>query len=238
MWKSFSRILPGFLILLFLSSCSGSPPEISSIFWRLEVAVAPPTADEAPEYSEYLRLFLLAEDRDGDTDLDALHVSCEQEGLVWKVEGEDLQRYKERDETWLGHSRLESADASMLPRGQYEVKLFDRGGKWSEYGFSIDRSIEFNPEFFPRPVFLPGGGAEFRLAGGSGRWLDAEFRFYGDAPEPVMVGPALLTENGYAQPEPGLFSTAREKKLSSWYFYAYDRFAGTGILQGPFDLSM
>ncbi len=84
---------------------------------------------------------------------------------------------------------------------------------------------------------LPEGGARFRLQGGSERWLDAEFRFYGDASEPAMVGPALLTETGTAQAESGLFRTAREKKFSSWYFYAYDRLAGTGILQGPFELT-
>ncbi len=203
------------------------------------MAVGAPVTQEPPEYREYLRLYLLAEDRDGDADLDALHLSSEAEGVVWKVERDKLRIYRERDEIWLGHSRLEAPDGSVLPRGLYEARLYDRGGKWSEYRFSIDSGIEVNPEFFPRPVLRPehDGGAEFRLYGDPGRWLDAEFRFYGDASEPAMVGPALITENGSARPEPGLFGAAREKKLFSWYFYAYDRIAGLGILQGPFELS-
>lgn len=233
MWKN-CRGAAALLFSVFFASCGGSPPEIASLFYRLEVETA---AEEESAHREYLRLFILANDNDGASDLEVLELSCPREELIWTIEGDDLERIRENEELWIGRSRIGTADGGPFPRSSYVVKLFDRGGRQSESVFTLEREIGAEPDLFPRLLsFSPVAGARFSLPGGAERWSGLEIRFYGGDENPLMTAPGGAGENGTIFFDRTIFGEALRQGAVSWLFYGFDRTGSVGVSVGPFTI--
>lgn len=133
--------------LLALSACSQAAPRIASVSLRL---VQTGGAD-----NERLSLFVLAEDDDGEGDLDELYLVHDGEQLSWKLTGKDWVQAKRAGRTWYGSHALAAPPGASLPRGEYRVVLADKGGSRAERRAYLDVPVRVDRPF-PRFVVKDG----------------------------------------------------------------------------------
>jgi hypothetical protein len=218
-----------------ITGCSGNPPAVSSAFWRVEV--------EIPSGREYLRLFLLAEDSDGPSDIEALHLYNDTNELVWIIDGGKLVHQQERGENWYGYSRFELPDGGALPRDLYRAVLIDKAGKRGEYIFRIDRTTGFDPEELEyrlldqKPERGDGSFPGIEISGSTESFIDVEFRFFAEGMLLLPLdGSAGFTDSGQVRADQRMMAEAAERNALFWSLYLYDRSSSTGIVWGPYPL--
>lgn len=223
-------VLSFFLSSSHFSSCSAYSPEIASLFWRLEISVP-----DGGEYTEGLRLFVLADDRDGIEDVGSLRLDCTERELSWTVEEDKLIIIDRNGEAWYGYPRFEMPNEDRFPRASYEVTLIDKGGRESSVRFSIDDSISFNDAILP--FRSETDALALVLPGEQANWLDTEFRLYNEMDDSVLSEKATVGDDGVLHFPKKLLARGRGKDATQWRAYAYDRSSGIAVLFGPCDLS-
>jgi hypothetical protein len=115
-------------------SCSGHPPELAAVEYRLSLR---PLDDRGNRVSEQLSVFAAARDEDGFKDLAALHVLHDGAEYLWSVGPEAWVKREQGKETWIGVTGLSAPDGGPLPRGLYRIVLEDLGGDSDETAFSL-----------------------------------------------------------------------------------------------------
>ncbi|WP_020613918.1 hypothetical protein [Sediminispirochaeta bajacaliforniensis] len=217
-------------IILSFSSCSAYSPEIASLFWRLEISVP-----DGGAYTEGLRLFVLADDRDGIEDVGSLRLDCTERELSWTVEEDELIIIDRNGEAWYGYPRFEMPNEDSFPRASYEVTLIDKGGRESSVRFTIDDSISFDDAFLP--FRSETDALALVLPGEPTNWLATEFRLYNEMGDSVLSEKAAVGDDGILHLPKKLLARGKGKDAPRWRAYAYDRSSGIAVLFGPCDLS-
>ena len=133
-------IVPLFIILAALSSCSRAEPQIHHGY--MELVYYPGKSRPVERYS----FFILPEDDDGIENLSELYLYHDMEGLRWLFTPKDWIEHEENGKTWIGSRSIAMFDDGQLPRGQYRAVLVNKGGESTERKFTFD-----GPETPPYP---------------------------------------------------------------------------------------
>ena len=114
-------------VLVLFVSCQPEPPRLIDVhterMWIRDL--------DRSEIYQALSVFAFAEDRDGLDDIESLFLVADDESLVWRIEGNDLERIEARDETRIGASSIVGPDTEF-PGGSYRVIVQDRAGLSAE----------------------------------------------------------------------------------------------------------
>lgn len=201
------------LPVLFFTGCSENAPEISEVFWQLNVF----RDEETKKESQALTLFVRAEDKDGSSDFESLYLINDREELFWKVTGSDLRIEKhEGDETWVGSSCIRMIPDKLFPDGKYRVILVDASGDRDETEAVLKNNIEERgfdwpvPEIRERKLSIRGNAEYVWIFRNDGKY-DSELK--------VEKGRELRID-----PE----------RFSYCYLYRYLPEDGYGLINGPF----
>jgi hypothetical protein len=141
------RLLSSFPLLLLLSvslllssllsssllSCSGEPPEILRVFWRLNLVE---NREQNLTY-QTLSLFIKPNDPDGFEDIEEVFLINDQQELFWHLDTETWARSGEGEEIWIGSNSLKMPDGASFPPGEYRILLRDVGGDSSEQSIRL-----------------------------------------------------------------------------------------------------
>lgn len=134
------------LLGLFLSGCTGSPPEVlqdhGSIYLYQD--------RDLDRAYERLTFFVSARDEDGFEDIDTLYLIHDESRLHWTIDADRWQEDEREEETWIGRNDIQMADYSPLPRGRYRVLLVDAAGERDEREMRIS-TAEVNATAAPFP---------------------------------------------------------------------------------------
>jgi len=210
------------LAILFLSSCSGSPPEILFVDRSLRL-IENPSKSSA---EESLRIFVAIRDPDGSADIESLVIAHENSELVWNLDPGTWSTVSFGGDEWYGHTRLEHPQNAPLPRGRFTVIAEDGAGGRAESEFFLTAPVPEEMPLFPALVQVDG---EVTLISEA----PLSLRAYSSAGELVLSRavapgevPALVVDN--------LRTSAAE------YVYLFlDQHDGTGVnlISGPFNLA-
>jgi hypothetical protein len=151
-----SRWIPPFCLLLFLLSCTGEPPEITQVFWRVSIVE---DRDQDLSY-QTLSLFVKPTDPDGFEDIEDLYLINDEQELFWKLDGESWAQSGSDQQVWIGSNSLKMPDGASFPAGQYRILLRDVGGDSAEQTIRLQSiSLKEARTYLPR-VTVSGGNIE------------------------------------------------------------------------------
>lgn len=119
-------------ILVAWNACSGSPPDIVDLRWRIIYR------DDGFDRYEELAVFIRSEDPDGDKDLALLTITPRDTALTWRLSPEEWAREAGVEASWFGSSRIVREDRGRLPDTVWTVRLEDLAGRYDEMSFRID----------------------------------------------------------------------------------------------------
>ena len=160
-------------MVLLLPACQGSPPKISGLEWSLILV-----RDKSGDFSEYLSLFLKADDKDGSKDMEDMYLSSIQTRLFWHSRTGEWDTRSVNGEKWIGRTDYSSPEG--VPRGEYRVRLIDRGGESAEESFYINLPVFDKTLYTPASREIPvlevngatahikGSGGPYQCVGWSG----------------------------------------------------------------------
>lgn len=116
------------LTVWLLLSCTGAPPETT----RAELSVV--YVDDLDLQAAYESLTVRAhvQDADGIDDVETLHVTHDESGLLWTASATQWRRQQEGGAEVFVLAGLATADGGPLPRGSYRVIAVDAAGYSSE----------------------------------------------------------------------------------------------------------
>ncbi len=215
--------------LMFLGSCSGQPPELSQLFWQLNVVYNPENSSQHEELS----LFVHAEDPDGIQDVDQLELLHSEQELLWSFNAEQWRMVEREGESWIGTNGVRSSSDPRLPRGEYRIRVSDKAGESVETTFIISRDIiglqngSLVPGRFPSVEIEP---QRLKLSAAEPEILVSLYAGEGDFLRSEMVelsGGTAEIENWAAR-----WSAARQLRLQQ-----YDAGGGYGLVSGPYELT-
>jgi hypothetical protein len=132
------------LAVLFLTACSGSPPDITEVRYRLTAF----SDRDTGRTSEYLSVAVLAVDDDGQDDFESISIINDDEELYWQAASGEWVVRQARQQSWLVLERIAAPPIGVLPRGRYRVIVRDYAGSQAENSFTITVSKEM-PQSFP-----------------------------------------------------------------------------------------
>ena len=132
------------LVMLFLFGCVGAEP----------VIVGPPRHALVYNFSgngvfrnEYLNFFINVQDDDGINDLAELYIINDDYSIFWQLDTTDWVLENRGDQYWIGFDALRLADENVIPRGDYRIEVYDKGGELARRTFVL-------PEY-PSATLLP-----------------------------------------------------------------------------------
>jgi hypothetical protein len=135
-----ARLLVSFLaalaVILALSSCSRTKPEISFGFLQLVLY------QEETRPQEHYSFFIIPEDDDGIENLEELYLYNDKEQLRWHIKSDEWISYTQDQKTWIG-TRSITVREGRLPRGVYRAVLVNKGGEKGERNFTFDGNARF-----------------------------------------------------------------------------------------------
>jgi hypothetical protein len=129
------------VLLIFLSTCSNSAPDLAYVTMRLVYFQGNPAAVE--RYT----VFAIANDEDGVENLADLYLYHDREGLRWHLSDKDWVVVNQDGKTWIGSRSIANVDDDPLPRGLYRVVLVNKGGE------QTSKSVTFDAPSAPRYPF-------------------------------------------------------------------------------------
>ncbi|MCA1951088.1 MAG: hypothetical protein LDL24_10985 [Treponema sp.] len=130
------RMLPLLLINLMLLSCSRSVPQIQNYSYKLIYT------ETSKGIKEQLSLFVLAQDEDGNEDLDNIYIIHDDQQLYWTLNSADWLKVNRDNQLWIGSHSISMVDESPLPRGLYRIILTDKGGERTEKMIGLDAPLQ------------------------------------------------------------------------------------------------
>jgi hypothetical protein len=130
------RYLPFLLLLLFLSACSNSPPDLAYVTMRLVYF------QSDHKIVERYTIFAIANDEDGVENLADLYLYHDREGLRWHLSEKDWVVVNQDGKTWIGSRSIANVDDAVLPRGLYRVVLVNKGGEQTSKSVTFDAPSE------------------------------------------------------------------------------------------------
>lgn len=125
------------VLILFLLSCSGNPPEVNETWWQVNLLVD--KFDGPPR--ESLSLFISAFDDDGEGDIDQLYLINDENLTFWSIPSDLWVTYSDAGINWIGCNNLFAPGEGHFPEGHYRVLLIDLGGERAESSFYLRNSI-------------------------------------------------------------------------------------------------
>lgn len=155
-WHFFSAVV--LLLILLIGACSGAPPEVSQLFWQLNVV----EDLESSEQYEELTVFVHIDDPDGISDIEEVEILHTTQELLWKYTPASWRKVERDGETWFGSNGVRSGFSELVPRGEYRVRVSDKAGESVETGFVISPDIiglqrgAIKSSSFPQLSITPG----------------------------------------------------------------------------------
>lgn len=214
------------LLVLFMASCSGTPPRIHTTDW---MPVYTKDLSRGGVYEE-LDLYIRLEDEDGLEDISEISIHKDDRGWAWKLTEENWTSLSRDGESWMGASGL-SRDGG-IPDGEYRLKVTDRSGQRSETLFQYT-SPALEPRSLRFPLAMDRG--ERILIDGFGReplllW------FYNEKGD--FVGERYLAQGLYSRDELLQGEAGENREKADWFMiYFRDEEGGYGLKSGPFLLN-
>ncbi len=160
---TFGREGAGFLLsavlLLLLLTCTGEPPEITRVFWQMNLV------EDLEQNLTYqsLSLFVKPNDPDGFEDIEDLYLINDEQELFWRLDGESWAQSGSEQEIWIGSNSLNMPDGASFPAGEYRILLRDVGGDSAEQKIRLQPvSSKQAKTYLPRVTV---GEGEIRVAG-------------------------------------------------------------------------
>lgn len=206
------KILSVILFVLLFTGCSENAPEISQVFWQLNLFRNQDTGAE----NQALTLFVMAEDGDGSEDLETMYIINDKEELFWKLTGPELriEKYGE-NETWVGNNCIHMLSDAPFPDGKYRIILVDGAGDRDETEVILKNNIIDREHSWPT---LSRNGIDYSING------EADFIW------------CYMSDGRFvAEAEPGNNKqTGRRDEYSTFYLYRYLPEEGYGLINGPF----
>ena len=140
-------VLIGLLALALLPlACSNNPPQINNIRWQVVLFRNRLLGDTY----QRLSVFLLANDKDGEKDLESMYVINDNDELFWSLPSEKWEKATIHGATWIGSNGLSMPDGRNLPAGMYRVLLEDQSGQTVETQFYVKKdNVETGNARFP-----------------------------------------------------------------------------------------
>ena len=131
-------LLIGAALLGVLTGCGGMPPDILSLYWRLNLQFSPKTdVNQSASGRETLSVFIQPWDDDGIEDLDMIYLRHPNTDLFWVLDSIQWQSYSSSGIFWIGSNQFSSGYLGKLPRGDYLLELYDKVGEKAQRFFSM-----------------------------------------------------------------------------------------------------
>ncbi len=125
------------LVVFFLISCSGEPPELHNIEYQLLLI----NNNTYKEPFEYLSLFFYGEDEDGIDDIDKLYLINDDNYTMWDIPSDRWVSKNILGTEWMGFNSLMAPGDGHFPEGNYRVLIVDLGGESAETTFFLRNRI-------------------------------------------------------------------------------------------------
>jgi hypothetical protein len=210
------------LVFLILIGCSGGPPDILDVFYRVNLV----NDQEQGMIYQKLSLFIMPDDPDGYEDLDLIYLIHDKEELFWTLDSQSWQKVSNGRESWIGSNSFCMPDNSDLPQGTYRILLKDLSGEKAETQIflrmdSVDKLELKFPDAAVRDgrIFVESAYEENQiLIYERGNVFRHSFSY---------------SEGGLALGE--IFSTVEDLSYDFTFFvYAFDQKRDLGLVKGPF----
>ncbi|MBI9103630.1 MAG: hypothetical protein JEY99_14545 [Spirochaetales bacterium] len=137
-------------IILILSACSNSPPEILQNFWEITLVESPDSTEELVTFREELSIFTVSRDDDGDDEIESVFLIQDEEELFWELDKDNWEEIELQGEKWIGGSSLLMMEDEPFPRSSYRLLVIDRSGQRDETSIAISIKRVLDPLVFPR----------------------------------------------------------------------------------------
>jgi hypothetical protein len=210
------------VVLTVIIACSDNPPEIGDVQWQV---ILFQNRLLGATYQK-LSVFVRGSDKDGQTDLEALHIINDDAQLYWSLQSDRWEKATIRGSEWFGSNGLTLPGGRPLPIGTYRILLEDLSGKIAQSQIYIKRdNIETANAQFPGVDFI-----DNRIQVG-GNFIDPEIWVY-DSNDQFLFR-VTLTEKSIDIKN----ITSRNSALESGFsYYIYAKQSGVyyGVLIGPF----
>jgi hypothetical protein len=189
-------LLVPWVLLPLLFACTGEPPEITRVFWQLNVV------EDLEQNLTYqsLSLFVKPNDPDGFDDIEDLYLINDEQELFWRLDGESWEQSGSESEIWIGSNSLKMPDGASFPAGEYRILLRDVGGDSTEQTIRLRLiSSKAARRYLPKVTVANG---EIRAAGEAGSYqlwaYDTDGRYV--ASFPIAETPLALQAITSSQP--------------------------------------
>ncbi|MDR1933220.1 MAG: hypothetical protein LBQ57_10420 [Spirochaetales bacterium] len=120
------------LSLAIFAACSGNPPVITEVRYRLTSY----QDRETNKTGEYLSLAILAGDDDGKDDLESVSLINDAAQLYWQAVQDEWVVRPARQQSWIVLEKILLPDA-LVPLGRYRVIVRDYAGSQAERAFAV-----------------------------------------------------------------------------------------------------
>ena len=209
-------LLSALSLLLFLSACSDTPPEIVQSYTQPNILRHPETAEIGYQYSVFLHL----EDEDGIDDIESIFIIHDEGELFWELSSDNWVTVTEENATWIGSNGIAFPGTEPPARGSLRIIVIDAAG---------DRTTE--------EVFFQPPPADSRLtfprleSGEEGSLLIRSTHtqhtlWYYDSEGGIV--------ESYKTEDRRIFPTHSEEDIATIYLYAYSNEHGCGLVSGPY----
>jgi hypothetical protein len=152
-------VLTSWMLIIFLLSCTGEPPEILSVFWQLNMV------EDLEQNLTYqsLSLFVKPNDPDGFEDIEDLYLINDEQELFWRLDVDSWAQSGADPEIWIGSNSLKMPDGASFPPGEYRILLRDVGGDSAEQKIRLQPvSSKEAQRYLPKVTVAEG---EIRVSG-------------------------------------------------------------------------
>jgi hypothetical protein len=140
-------MIPGILVsvffcLAFFCGCSGNPPGITEVRYRLTAF----QDREREKTGEYLSVAVLAADEDGQDDFESISLINDEEELYWQASQDEWAVRQIRQQAWIVLEKI-VAPGEFVPRGRYRIILRDYAGSQAESFFVLTAARDLTLTF-------------------------------------------------------------------------------------------
>jgi hypothetical protein len=209
------------LAALLLTGCSGNPPSITDVRWRL-MAFHDTQNDKK---GEYLSLAILAADDDGQDDFESISIVNDDKELYWQALTEEWIVRQVRQQSWIVLEKI-LAPGDSLPRGRYRIIIRDFAGSQAESSFNITASQEL-PQNFPSLIYSEGQRGSLTLETSQNESILMVRSEAG-----ILLGSVVL-KKGFNPREPIIANVQKRTQARQLYLYEQGASNRHSLFAGP-----